>query len=92
MERSQAGGVSAASCAEIGSSRVDRFFGFDRELDGSSELERDMRTSRFQEESIEFLIVLRTRLGFSFESPVIGFLGFDFGSQGFRGYRADNVL
>ena len=66
MKRSRSGGVSAASYAEIGSSRVDRVFGFDRELDGFSELERDLRTSRFQEESIKFLIELRTRLGFRF--------------------------
>ena len=33
---------------------------------GSSELERDLRTSRIQEGSSEFLIELRTRLGFWF--------------------------
>ena len=66
MKRSRSGGVSAASYAEIGSSRVDRVFGFDRELDGSSELERDLRSFGIQEGSSEFLDELRTRLGFRF--------------------------
>ena len=38
----------------------DRVLGVDRELDGSSELERDLRTFRFQEGSTEFLDELRT--------------------------------
>ena len=38
--------------------------GCDRELDGSSKLECDLRTSRFQEGSSESLDELRTRLGF----------------------------
>ena len=45
----------------------------DRELDGSSELERDLRMSRIQEGSSEFLIELRTRLGFWVVVACFGF-------------------
>ena len=45
----------------------------DRELDGSSELERDLRTSRIQVGSTEFLNELRTRLGFRVVVAGFGF-------------------
>ena len=44
-----------------------------RELDGSSVLERDLRNSRIQEGSTEFLNELRTRLGFRVVVAGFGF-------------------
>ena len=51
----------------------DRVSGVDRELDGSSELERDLRTSGIQEGSTGFLNELRSRLGFRVVVTGFGF-------------------